>query len=342
MKYRIVDNIWDELKIYTLGDNYILITDENIYRLYKENIDNLCGNDNIHIIKPGEENKNLWEVAKIYDKLIAKNIDRRGIILSLGGGMVGDMAGFAASTYKRGINYIQIPTTLLSQVDSSIGGKTAIDHGRFKNIIGSFYFPVETIIDIRFLKTLSKRDITSGLGEVIKYGIIENYDFFQYIKENLGDIYNKKDDVLRFIVQKSTEIKSSIAEKDKYDLNLRQKLNFGHTVGHSIESYFNYEKYYHGEAVILGMFIETSIAYLKGLIDYEYYEEIKSFLVRLVAPYIFNEEEVNSLIEIMKNDKKNRNGKITFILPIDKGKVDTFYDIDEAAIREAFFIYNKE
>lgn len=343
MKYKIVDNIWDELRDYTQGDNYILITDKNIYSLYKDKIDRLLGGkDKLHLIKPGEENKNLGEIRKIYDSLIANNIDRKGLVLALGGGMVGDMAGFAASTYKRGINYVQIPTTLLSQVDSSIGGKTAIDHGGLKNVIGSFHFPLETLIDISFLTTLARRDITSGLGEVLKYGIIADYNFFKYVKENIEEIYNKKAEVLYSIVRNSVEIKASIVERDRFDLNLRQILNFGHTIGHSIESFFNYKKYYHGEAVILGMLLEANIAYKNGLIGHKYYEEIKDPLEKLVEPYEFNEEEVNTLLKFMKNDKKNREGKIAFILPIGRGAVDIFFDVEESTIKEAFFTYYKE
>ncbi|NLV89193.1 MAG: 3-dehydroquinate synthase [Tissierellia bacterium] len=337
MKYRIVDDIWGQLKFYTEGDNYLLITDENIYSLYKENIDSLLnGKDNIYLIKPGEKNKNLSEIGKIYDYLIGKNIERDGLILSLGGGMVGDMAGFAAATYKRGINYVQIPTSLLAQVDSSIGGKTGIDHGGYKNIIGAFHFPLETLIDIRFLKTLSERDISSGLGEVIKYGIIEDYSFFKYVQENIKKIYGKSEEILSFIVERSVEIKASIVKKDKFDLNLRQKLNFGHTIGHGMESFFNYERYYHGEAVILGMLIEANIAYKKGLIDYNYYEEIRNTLTNLVEPYEFSDEELNTIIQIMKNDKKNRDGKIAFILPVGKGEVEIFFDVEETLIKEAF------
>lgn len=343
MKYRIVDNVWNELKDYTSGDNYILITDDNIYCLYKDKIDNLImGRNNIHLIKSGEANKNLTELARIYDKLIESNIDRKGIILALGGGMVGDMAGFAASTYKRGINYIQIPTTLLAQVDSSIGGKTAIDHAGFKNIIGSFYFPLETLIDLNFLMTLSSRELTSGIGEVIKYGIIADYGFFEYIKENLGEIYEKNTKVLYTIVKESVELKSSIVENDVYDSGIRQKLNFGHTIGHSIEAYFNYEKYYHGEAVILGMLLEANMAYIKKFIDYDYYKEIKNLLLKLIKPYEFSHEEVSKLMQIMQNDKKNKDGKIAFILPVAKGEVEIFYDLEETIIREAFFTYNKE
>lgn len=335
MRYKIIDNIWSELKDYINRYKFLLITDRNIYDIYKGHIEKLINDeDDILILEPGENSKSLEELMNIYKVLIKKNLDRNGIILSLGGGVVGDISGFAASTYKRGIDYIQIPTTLLSQVDSSIGGKTGIDFLGYKNIIGTFYFPSITLIDSSFINTLDEREITCGLGEIIKYGLIEDYDFFKYIGENIGNIYNKDKNILTYIIEKSVEIKSSIVNKDKLDLGLRQKLNFGHTVGHSIESLFNYERYNHGEAVILGMIYETTIAYEKGLISEEYYNEIRNILIPLVEPVGFNENEVNILLNYMKKDKKNKNDKIGFVLPVDKGKVDIFYDIDELTIKK--------
>ncbi|WMM23373.1 3-dehydroquinate synthase [Tissierella sp. MB52-C2] len=337
MGYEIIDNIWMELKDYIIKNNFLLITDENIYNIYKENIEKLTNNkSDIYILEPGENSKRLEELSNIYKALINKNLDRDGIILSLGGGVVGDISGFAASTYKRGIDYIQIPTTLLSQIDSSIGGKTGVDFLGYKNIIGSFYFPSRTLIDPSFINTLNEREITCGLGEIIKYGLIEDYGFFRYIGENIKNIYSRDNNVLSYIIEKSVKIKSSIVEKDKLDLGLRQKLNFGHTVGHSIESLFRYERYNHGEAVILGIIYETKIAYEKKLISREYYNEIISILRPLVEPVSFSENEVNMLLKYMKNDKKNKNNKIGFVLPTDKGKVDIFYDIDEEIIKKVF------
>ncbi len=333
MVCRMVDNIWEELRQYLIKDNFILVTDSNVYNLYKDEVDGLLnGRENIYIIPSGETNKNIEELSKIYKFLIGKNMDRKGKIFCLGGGVVGDLAGFAAATYKRGVEYIQIPTTLLSQVDSSIGGKTGIDFMGYKNIIGSFYFPLITLIDTSFIHTLPEREITCGLGEIIKYGLIEDYDFFKHIKKNIKKIYNRDMRVLPGIIEKSMDIKSSIVEEDKLDSGLRQKLNFGHTFGHSIESFFEYQKYNHGEAVILGMLYESNIAYQKTLIDKEYYDEILEVLRPLVEQITFNNDEIKILLDYMKNDKKNKEGKISFVLPVGKGKVDLFYDVDEELI----------
>ena len=336
MVCKLVDNIWDELHQYLIGDNFIFVTDRNVYNLYKEEVsDFLDVQKNIYIMPSGETSKNLDELSNIYKFLIQQNIDRNGRIFCLGGGVVGDLAGFAAATFKRGIEYIQIPTTLLSQVDSSIGGKTGIDFLGHKNIIGSFHFPLITLIDTSFINTLPEREIICGLGEIIKYGLIQDYEFFKYIEKNIRKIYNRDKRILSYIIQKSTEIKLSIVGEDKLDLGIRQKLNFGHTIGHSIESFFEYKKYNHGEAVILGMMYESNIAYEKNLIDKEYYCEIIEALNPLIEQIRFSEEEITTLLNYMKNDKKNKDGKISFVLPIGKGKVDLFYDVEESLIAKA-------
>lgn len=336
MGFKIVDDIWKELHSNVINDDFLLITDANIYNIYKNHIDKLIdGRDNIYMINPGEKSKNLEELTNIFKKLINKEISRQGLILSLGGGVVGDISGFAASTYKRGIPYIQIPTTLLSQVDSSIGGKTGIDFLGIKNIIGSFYFPISTLIYTSFIDSLPEREVTCGLGEIIKYGLIADYDFFKYVKNNIPQIYNKDNMTLTTIIKKSIDIKTLIFQEDKYDKGVRQKLNFGHTIGHGIESLFNYERFNHGEAIILGMIYESKIAFEKDLIQKDYYNEILSSLEHLVKGIEFNGEMIDNLLEYMKNDKKNINKKISFCLPIGEGKVDIFNNIDESSIRKA-------
>ncbi|MBU5438201.1 3-dehydroquinate synthase [Tissierella sp. MSJ-40] len=338
MEVQIVKNVWLELKEYIIERDIkklFIITDKNIYNLYKENIDTFINkNNNLFIMEPGEEHKNIHTVHLVYKELLNKEIDRDGVILSIGGGVVGDLAGFVASTYKRGIRYIQVPTTLLSQVDSSIGGKVGIDFEGYKNVIGSFYFPMTTFVDTSFMKTLSQREITCGLGEILKYGLIIDYDFFKYMRSNITKMYEKDKEVILHAITKSISIKQSIVEKDKLDMGLRKILNFGHTVGHGIESYYKYKIFNHGEAVILGMVYESYIAKEKGLIDNSYFQEIFKTLNPLVQTRKFNEEEINRIIDYMKNDKKNKNGNISFVLPIGKGKVGMFNNIGEDIIKK--------
>ncbi|CCQ95870.1 3-dehydroquinate synthase [[Clostridium] ultunense Esp] len=315
-------------------NNLYIITDENINRLYYNSLQEALKeyNYNNYAFPPGEKSKSIYTVLSIYDNLIKNNIDRNTLIIGLGGGVVGDIAGFVASTFKRGINYIQIPTTLLAQVDSSIGGKVGIDYGGLKNVIGSFYFPNMIIIDILFLETLSNRDIICGLGEVFKYGLIADYNLFEFTSINLSNIYRKDEDILLNIINRSVAIKKDIVYRDKYDEGIRRILNFGHTIGHGIEAYYKFNKFNHGEAVILGMIYESHIAKGLGLIDERYFEKIYKVLKKLIVPIKFNIEEIKSLIKIMENDKKNVDGKITFVLPTGKGQVDLFNDIDEELI----------
>lgn len=314
-----------------------IISDDRVAGLYMDKLKGLIDDYTvgIYILTPGEGSKSISTVLSIYDALIGQSMDRGGIILGLGGGVVGDIAGFVASTYMRGLRYIQIPTSLLAQVDSSIGGKVGIDYGGYKNMVGSFYFPEATIIDIQFLKTLPKREITCGLGEVLKYGLIWDYGLFKYTVDNMEYIYDRDIDILLEIVERSVAIKEEVVNRDRYDNGLRRILNFGHTVGHAIEAYYGFSHYNHGEAVILGMVYESNIAYQMGLIDGEYFGEIYTRLKGLVKPIKFNKDQVEELICRMKMDKKNIGDSFTLVLPISKGRVKLFMDVDERLLAES-------
>lgn len=327
----------NEYLIKTSIDRLYIITDEVVNRLYMDYLKSFIGDIDqyVYILPSGEENKTIDNILSIYDDLIEKNIDRKTLIVSFGGGVVGDVAGFVASTYKRGLNYIQIPTTLLAQVDSSIGGKTGFDYKGFKNIIGSFYFPEAIFIDVSFLKSLSDREILCGLGEIFKYGLIADYGLFQYTKDNLNYIYHKDLDTLISIVNRSISIKQDIVSKDRYDRGVRNILNLGHTIGHSIEAYYNFNKYNHGEGVIMGMIYEFYMAWELDLIDRNYFKEVYNILSSILYPISFKQKEIEDLIHIMKNDKKNIGDSIVFVLPVDRGKVDVFYHVEEDLIIKA-------
>lgn len=311
-----------------------IIMDENIYKLHGKRIkEQIAGFEYLLYIMPlGESTKSLEQVLKVYDNLIENNVDRNTVILSIGGGVTGDISGYIASTFKRGLKYIQVPTTLLAQVDSSIGGKVGINYKGYKNIIGSFYFPESTIIDLRFLKTLNRRQITSGLGEILKYGLISDYKLFKFATINIDRIYNIDNEILLPIIEKSVSIKENIVKDDVIDRGQRMVLNFGHTVGHAIESYFEFDKYNHGEAVILGMIYESNIAKDMNLIDKEYAKEIYEVLENIVRPIKFKDKEIDMLLKKMENDKKNQGNGITCILPVGKGKVDIFDGVNREFI----------
>lgn len=331
------NNVLNEVKSYLVKLNVntvYTIIDENVYRLHNKRIMELIKDfGNIFYLLPSYENiKSLEYVQKVYDDLIENKVDRETVILTIGGGVIGDFSGFIASTFKRGLKYIQIPTTLLAQVDSSIGGKVGINYGGYKNIIGSFYFPEATFIDLNFLKTLERRQITCGLGEILKYGLISDYTLFRFVRNNIDRIYNIDNEILLPIIEKSVSIKENVVKKDTKDKGLRRILNFGHTVGHAIESYFEFSRYNHGEAVMLGIMYESNMAKNMGLISEEYFREIYGVLKNIVKPIKFKDNEVDQLLKIMENDKKNDKGNIVFILPVGRGEVDIFHRLDRKLI----------
>lgn len=282
-----------------------IITDENVDNNYGDIVESSFEKQGFevskYIIAPGENSKNILTLAGIYAEMSEKGITRSDMIIALGGGVVGDIAGFAASTYLRGIEYIQIPTTLLAQVDSSIGGKTAIDISQGKNLVGSFYNPSLVLIDSSVLKSLNTRDLTSGMAEVIKYALIKDRDLYDLLMEieNRTQLFEKLDE----IIYRCCKIKKEVVEKDQFDKGERMILNFGHTLGHAIETHYKFRKYLHGEAVAIGMIRISEIAAKKGIINQSVVDDIKKILSRYG---LTNKEEITNkeLVKYIKNDKK--------------------------------------
>lgn len=318
----IAHNLTDEL--YKLiehnSEKNFIITEKNLYNIYSHKIDILSDYEKI-IINQGERSKSLDMAEKILEEIIKKGGNRKSKILALGGGVIGDIAGFCASIYMRGIPFIQIPTTLLAQVDSSVGGKTGVNFKNYKNIIGTFYQPAMVIIDTNFLKSLHYNELLSGIGEIVKYGIVYDYDFFKYIIKNIEKIKSCDENIMPCIIKHSVEIKSLIVSKDEKESSLRKILNFGHTIAHALESITNFSKYRHGEAVIVGMYYETLMSRNMNLIEDDYADEILEFLTALKVDLSLDNYKKEELISLMIKDKKNSNNKISFILPVGKGEV---------------------
>ena len=300
----------------------LIITDSNIDMLYGDVLLEL-GATGVHkyVIPAGEATKNITTATKIIEYLLDNKFSRRSRIIAFGGGMVGDIAGFVASIYMRGIDFIQFPTTLLAQVDSSVGGKTGINFLQGKNMIGTFYQPKEVVIAPELLRTLPKNQITSGLGEIIKYGIIYDYSFLQYIYDNLQAIYDLDIEVLKRVIRDCCRIKADIVSKDEKEEGVRILLNFGHTVGHGLEALTQYEVYTHGEAVLVGMYHEAAIAKVLELIDVRYFNEIEEIIKATGISYDISMYSRDKLLNLMSGDKKNKEGKISFVLPISRGKM---------------------
>ncbi|MBI5043393.1 MAG: 3-dehydroquinate synthase [Nitrospirae bacterium] len=285
-------------------------------------------------IPNGERYKTLKTVTNIYDKLVSLKFERGSSLIALGGGVIGDITGFAAATYLRGIPYIQVPTTLLAQVDSSVGGKTAVDHRKGKNLIGAFYQPQRVLIDIDTLHTLPRREFIAGMAEVVKYGVIADEVFFNYLEENLNDILSQKTDSLLHIIKRSCEIKAHIVEKDERDVSGRRAiLNFGHTFGHAIETITGYKKFKHGEAVAIGMVMAARLAVQLNLCSHHAYKRIKDLLNRIGLPTELPKLNFSETMKIMQHDKKVSEEKIKFILPKRIGEVISFSDLVHADLK---------
>lgn len=305
------------------ADKVMIVTDRNVDKFYGETLTkNLKLENYKYILEPGEESKTLANVEKILSQMLELNFTRKSKIIALGGGVVGDIAGFTASIYMRGISFLQVPTSLLSQVDSSVGGKTGVNLPGGKNMVGSFYQPQEVLIDTHSLKTLPRREIISGLGEIIKYGVIWDYQFLDQLEGQIEDILNLEEEVLKNTISKCCKIKAEIVSKDEKEEGLRKILNFGHTIGHAIETLTNYSLYTHGEAVLIGMYYEASMAKTFGLIDEEYLQKIERIIRSLDIDLDKSKYSKEDLLDNMMKDKKNKDGKISFILPRGKGKVE--------------------
>jgi 3-dehydroquinate synthase len=316
IKNGLLKDIGEEVnKIYN-GKKIAVITDSNVNELYGQRVlDSLkkSGFESFKIVaRAGEESKSFKTLLEVYDKLLDYKINRGDMIIALGGGVVGDMAGFAASTFLRGISLIQIPTTLLAQVDSSVGGKVAVDLPRGKNLVGSFYMPKAVFIDPLLLGTLNNKFFSDGMGEVIKYGAIKDKELFYKLIN-----YENKEALLKEIdkiIYTCCSIKANIVEVDEKDTGERMLLNFGHTIGHAIEQFFNFTKYSHGEAVAMGMFAITKLGEELGKTETGTSVAIKDILERYNLPWMLPEIKSEDIIKAISLDKKNIGEDLNFIL----------------------------
>lgn len=314
----------EEINNLTSSQKRLFVVSNKVFKLYAET---LCLNkDEVLVLPDGEKHKNFKTYIKILETASQKGLTRNDVIIAIGGGVIGDVAGFAASTYMRGIDYIQVPTTLLSMVDSSVGGKTAIDMKDAKNIVGTFYQPKAVFININFLKTLDKRQFKSGLGEILKYAFIEEnckykqeLYLFEYLTLCCDKLFEQEPMTLMRVIEYCLNLKIAVVNEDEKESGLRKVLNFGHTVGHALEVRGKYRKYTHGEGVVQGIFFVLNWAYKVELISYSYHR----LATELLNKYGFKEQKLSGaeLIEIMKKDKKATSDKITFLIPCDKKKV---------------------
>lgn len=290
-------------------------------------------------VPDGEVYKSLEEASKIYDFLVEGRYDRKTILIALGGGVIGDLAGFVAATYMRGIRLVQIPTTLLSQVDSSIGGKVAVNHPCGKNLIGAFYQPRLVVSDVATLRTLPDRELAAGMAEVIKHGIILDENYFSLVTGELDLIRQRDPGFMAFVVAGSCRIKADVVVEDEKETGIRALLNFGHTIGHSLESLTQYTTYKHGEAVMLGMLAAVQIAARFGCLpDASFYDKLQETAEALQMPVTISGLPAQDIYDALMGDKKTEYGKIRWVLPVRLGKAEIVTDLPrelvETVLRE--------
>jgi 3-dehydroquinate synthase len=298
------------------GRDFLIVTNTTVAKLYLAKLTGSFSQRRIAdcILPDGEQHKTLQTAGWVFDALVANKMNRDATVLALGGGVVGDIAGFAAACYQRGIGYAQIPTTLLAQVDSSVGGKTGVNHPGGKNLIGAFYQPRAVIADTDVLATLPDRQLKSGLAEVIKYGCVWDPLLFDWVDRNIAKLLARDAEALRYAIGRSCEIKAIVVARDEREHELRAILNFGHTFGHVIEAATGYEKYLHGEAVGLGMLIAADLSLRLGLIDAALKERIRDILGRTGLPVEAPRIGAAKAFELMQMDKKVLAGTVRLVL----------------------------
>jgi 3-dehydroquinate synthase len=325
------------IRPYLGGSQGLIVTNEVVAPLYLERVRQALSNVRVsHIALPdGEAHKTLETFSTIIDALVDGRHDRTTTVIALGGGVVGDIAGFAAACYQRGVRLIQIPTTLLAQVDSSVGGKTAVNHARGKNLIGAFHQPACVIADTDVLGTLPARELTAGVGEIVKYGVIRDAVFFEWLEQHLEALLRLEPEALAFAVRRSCEIKADVVAADERESGLREILNFGHTFGHGLEQIGGYETWLHGEAVALGMVIAADLSVREKLLDRADAKRIKTLLARAGLPVTPPADlSRDALLEAMSRDKKVKDGKVRLVLAKRIGSVKTTDDYGAKALRE--------
>lgn len=296
----------------------LIVTDTVVAPLYAERLQQAVASrfKTVHLIvlPDGEIHKNWATLNLIFDLLLLHACDRKTVVFALGGGVVGDMAGFAAACYMRGVPFVQVPTTLLAQVDSSVGGKTAINHPAGKNMIGAFYQPQRVVCDLDTLRTLPPREFSAGLAEVIKYGPIADMRFLDWIESNLGSLMARDPTVLTYAVKRSCELKAWVVAQDEREAGLRAILNFGHTFGHAIEAGLGYGKWVHGEAVGCGMVMALHLSHRLGLVDAEFALRMRTLIANAGLPTVGPKLGADRYLELMRVDKKAEGGEIRFIV----------------------------
>lgn len=331
-----------------LGKKVLVVSNPEIFDYYGEtclkSLETAGFETCTHLIPPGEQYKNLQTIAQIYDTAFSNHLERSSTLVALGGGVIGDMTGFTAATWLRGVNFVQVPTSLLAMVDASVGGKTGVNHPQGKNLIGAFYQPKLVAIDPAVLQTLPVREFRAGMAEVIKYGVIWDLDLFTKLEQSdrLDSLDNISEELLETVITRSCQAKAEVVSQDEKESGLRAILNYGHTVGHAVESLTNYQQFVHGEAVAIGMVAAGKIAQQMGLWTAAEAQRQSQLIIKTGLPTdIPAELDWASIWETMKSDKKVKAGKVRFILPTKIGEVKISDRVTVEIIQQANLSQNR-
>ena len=328
----IVDRLPALLDAHGVGARRFVVSSPTIWRLHGAQVQQALGTVEQILLPDGERYKNLQAVAKVYDALIRANADRGSAIVAVGGGVIGDTAGFAAATFLRGITLAHVPTTLLAQVDSSIGGKVGVNHTLGKNLIGAFHQPRVVVIDPQLLRTLPRREFRSGLYEVVKYGMIASRTLFDLLTNQTKAVFDRDPSILVPAIVESCTIKADVVSKDEREGGLRRILNYGHTVGHALEAVTKYRRYRHGEAIAYGMLAAADLAVARGALAERERQALAQLIAQLGPLPAIADLPVGELIEAIRRDKKVVNGRLHFVVAIEIGATITIDDVTEAEL----------
>src|SRR5712692_1225169 len=334
-----LSSVGERLRTLGGGSKVALVSDRSVMRLHGGRVTEsvrAAGFALTHVIVPeGESAKALAVAERCWDELLAAGMDRTSTVLALGGGAIGDLAGFVAATYMRGINFVQLPTTVLAQVDASIGGKTAIDHPRAKNLVGAFYQPRLVLADPATLLTLPPREFRSGLAEIVKHGIVLDAAYFDDVAQSAGALLDREPATLERIIGGSCRLKARVVERDEQEAELRAVLNYGHPIGHALEAATGYERWTHGEAVSLGIVAEARLAGRLRLADAATVERQERLLTAVGLPTAAEGIDTDAVLDAMRRDKKSRDGRVPFVLAPTIGTFKLVYDVTPADVRAA-------
>jgi 3-dehydroquinate synthase len=314
----------------------LIVTNVTVAPLYLEKVEAMLGKFTVRslALPDGEQYKDLSTLNLIYDKLLSERFDRHCTLLALGGGVVGDITGFAAATYQRGVHFVQIPTTLLAQVDSSVGGKTGVNHPKGKNMIGAFYQPRCVIADTDTLNTLDDRQLSAGLAEVIKYGVISDPEFFRWLEQNIGLLLQRDPQAMAFAIERSCQNKARTVAADEKESGVRALLNLGHTFGHAIETAMGYGSWLHGEAVAAGMVMAADLSRRSGWLSEEDVQRLERLLIKAGLPVRAPQQlSPETFLDAMAVDKKVKQGRINLVLLKHIGDAIVSGDYDPALLR---------